>query len=61
MEDQLAAAGGRVDLLGQAAEADPPFVEVSQRLNKVWEGAPEAIESPDDKRVARANEVEGFL
>ncbi len=27
VEDQLAAAGGGVDLLGQAAKSDPPFVE----------------------------------
>jgi hypothetical protein len=59
MEDELAAAGGRVDRLLQAAEADLVRLEGGDRLNEVLERASEAIELPDDESIARAEEGEG--
>jgi hypothetical protein len=37
VEDQLAAAGGRVDALLEAAEADPPIPKSGERLDEVAE------------------------
>ncbi len=39
VEDQLAAAGGGVDLLGQAPEAAAPLMQVGARLEQVAERA----------------------
>ena len=61
VEDQLAAAGGGVDLLGQALEADPPLLQPSDRLDQVWERSPETIELPDDEGVPRADVAERLL
>ena len=61
MEDQLAAAGGGVDLLGEALEADAPLLQPSDRLYKVWERSPETIELPHDEGVPRADVAERLL
>ena len=60
MEDEFAAAGGRVDRLLQAAEADLPGLEGGDRLDEVLERASQAIELPDGEGIPRAEEGEGF-
>ncbi len=37
MEDELPAGGGRVDLLGQALEADPPLRERRDHLDQMFQ------------------------
>ena len=61
VEDQLPAAGGRVDLLGEALEADPSLLELADRLDQVGERSSEAIELPDHERVAAAGELKRLL
>src|SRR5688572_24515356 len=51
MEDQLAAAGGGVDLLRQALEANASLPELPDRLDEVRERTPEAIELPDNQGI----------
>lgn len=41
VEDQLAPRGGRVDLLGQSLEPNPPLVEFRKYSNQVLQGAAE--------------------
>src|SRR4051794_25078067 len=57
MEDELPAAGGGVDLLGQALEADPPILEPCHRLNQVRERSAKPVELPDDEGVTAARET----
>src|SRR2546422_1078536 len=61
VEDQLAAAGGGVDLLGQAFEADPPPLQPGDGLYKVWQRSPETIELPHDEGITRSDVVERLL
>src|SRR2546429_621118 len=51
VEDELAAAGGGIDLLGDAFEADPTILELANRLDQMGERSAKAIEFPDDKGV----------
>jgi hypothetical protein len=60
VEDELAAAGGRVDRFPQAAEADLAPLEGGDRPDQVLERASQAIELPDDQGIARAEEGEGL-
>ena len=59
VEDELAARGGGVDLLGQALEADPPLRQRGHHLDQVLEGAAQAIEPPDDEGVALSADRRG--
>ena len=54
MEDQLAAAGRRVDALPEAPESDPPLPEGGERLDEVAEGPAEAVELDGDGLEAEA-------
>jgi len=54
VKDQLAAGGGRVDLLGQAPEADAASLQLGHRLDQVPERSPEPVEAPHHQGVALA-------
>ena len=58
MEDELAAGGGGVDRLLEAAEPDPTVGEAGDGVDQVAQGAAEAVEFPDDQGVAGAQLVE---
>src|SRR3954462_15731980 len=60
VEDELAAAGGRVDRLLEAAEPDLPGLEGGDRLDEVRERAPQAIEFPDGEGIPRSEEGDGL-
>jgi len=59
MEDQLAAARRRVELLGQAPEADPAPLQPVQGRDQRRQGTPEPVEPPDGERVARPEVGQG--
>jgi hypothetical protein len=61
MEDQLAPRCRRVDLLGQAPEANPPLRQGRNRLDQMRQRATQAVESPDDERVPRPEIRERFF
>lgn len=52
MEDELAAGGGGIDLLGETFEANSPPLQLGDGLDQVLERAAQPIESPDDQGVA---------
>jgi hypothetical protein len=58
MEDELAAGGGGVDRLLEAAEPDPTLGEFGDGVDQVAEGAAEAVQFPDDEGVAGAELVQ---
>jgi hypothetical protein len=60
VEDELAAAGRRVDALPEAAEPDTPVAEGSEGLDQVAERPAEAVELPDDDRVPPVGEGQGL-
>src|SRR5512135_3022110 len=60
VEDELAAAGCRVDRLLQALKADLPCLQGGNRLDQVLERAAQAVELPDGEGVARTEEGEGL-
>ena len=51
MEDELASGGGRIDLLGEALEADAALGERRNHLDQVFQRAAQAIEPPDNEGV----------
>ena len=61
VEDQLAAGGGGVDLLLQAAEPDPVVGQAGDGVDQVAQGAAEPVQLPDDQGVAGAELVQGLL
>src|SRR5208337_854721 len=61
VEDQLPAAGGRVDALLEASEADLPFLEMSHGLDEVPDAAAQAVELPDDEGVTLPEVCEGLI
>jgi hypothetical protein len=61
VEDQLATAGGGVDLLGEALEADPSFLKSRHRLDQVRGRSCEKIHLPDDDGVPAAGQAHCFL
>jgi hypothetical protein len=61
VEDELAAGGGGVDRLLQAAEPDATLSQLGSGVDQVPEGATEAVELPDDQGVARAQLVQDLL
>jgi hypothetical protein len=50
--------GGRVDVLLHALEANPPSLQLPDAFDQVFQGAPEAIQLPDDERVPSADKLE---
>jgi hypothetical protein len=54
MEDELAAGGGGVDRLLEAAEPDPTLSQAGNGVDQVPKGAAKAVEFPDDQGVAGA-------
>src|SRR4051794_20125800 len=60
VEDELPAAGRGVDLLGEALEADAAAVKLCDGLDKVLEGAAEAIQAPHHKGVPFPKVREGL-
>ena len=60
VKDELAAAGGRVDRLLEAAEPDLPRLQGGDRLNQVLERTSQPVELPDDEGVAGPEEGERF-
>ena len=61
VEDQLAAAGRRVDALLEAPEADLPFLELPDGLDEVPDAAAQAVELPDDEGVPLPEVCEGLI
>jgi hypothetical protein len=61
VEDELAAGGGGVDRLLEAAEPDPALGQPSDRVDKMAQGAAEPIELPHDQGVAGAQLVQQLL
>jgi hypothetical protein len=58
VEDQLPGRGGGVDALGEAAEADPSSLKITDRVDEVAEGASEPVQLPDDEGVAGSQLVQ---
>jgi hypothetical protein len=61
VEDELAARGGGVDRLLEAAEPDPAVGQAGDGVDQVAERLAEAVEFPDDEGVARAQLVQDLL
>ena len=61
VEDELAARGGGVDRLLEAAEPDAAVGQAGDGVDQVPQGAAEAVEFPDDQGVARAELVQELL
>ena len=61
VEDQLPAAGRRVDALLEAPEADLPFLELPHGVDQVPDAAAQAVELPDDEGVALPEVCEGLI
>ena len=60
-EHELAARGGGVDRLLEAAEPDAAVGQAGDGVDQVPEGAAEAVEFPDDQGVAGAELVQELL
>ena len=58
MEDELAARGGGVDRLLQAAEPDASVGQAGDGVDQMPQGAAEAVELPHDQGVAGAQLVQ---
>jgi ABC-type sugar transport system substrate-binding protein len=61
VEDELAAWGGGVDRLLEAAEPDVAVGEPSDGVDQVTKGAAEPVQFPDDQGVAGAKLVQELL
>jgi len=51
MEDEFTAGGRGVDVFLQAPEPDIVIAQVGDEGNEVLEGAPKAVQPPDDQRI----------
>ncbi len=51
MENEFPAAGGGIDLLGQALKANVSAMQLGDPLNEVFERAAKPVQTPDDKRI----------
>src|SRR3954467_7380193 len=51
VKDQLATAGGGVDLLLQGPEANAALLQVPDGVDQMRQGAAEAVQAPDDQDV----------
>ena len=60
-EDELAAGGGGVDRLLEAAEPDPAVSQAGDGVDQVPQGPAEPVELPDDQGVAGAELVQELL
>ena len=58
VEDQPSAGGGGVDALPQRPEPDAAVGQRGDGVDEVAQGAAEAVQAPDDQRVALAQLVE---
>jgi hypothetical protein len=58
VEDELAAGGGGIYRLLEAAEADPTLSQAGNGVDQMAQGAAEPVELPDDQGVARAQLVQ---
>jgi len=54
VKDQLACTGRRVNVLGQAAEANSPFMKRRNSLDEMLQGTAEPIQPPGDQSIALA-------
>ncbi len=61
VEGEPPAAGGGVDVLGQRPERDLARLELLDELDQVLEAAAEAVQAPDDERVAGLQEREALV
>jgi len=61
VEDELAAGGGGVDCLLQAAEPDATLSQAGDGVDQVAQGAAQAVELPDDQGVAGAELIQELL
>jgi hypothetical protein len=61
VEDELAAGGGGVDRLLQAAEPDAAVGQAGDGVDQVAQGAAEAVKLPDDQGVTGPELVEELL
>ena len=61
MEDQLAAGGGDVDRLLQAAEPNAAVGEAGDGVDQMPQGAAEPVELPDDQGITGAQLVQDLL
>ena len=61
VEDQLAAAGRRVDAFLEAPEADLPFLELPDGFDQVPDAAAQAVELPDHEGVTLPEVREGLI
>jgi hypothetical protein len=61
VEDELAAGGGGVDRLLEAAEPNAMFSESGDGLDQMPQRAAEAVQFPDDEGVARAELVQDLV
>ena len=61
VKDQFSSGCGRVDVLGDALEADVSVVQAGDGLDEVVEGSAEAVEPPNDQGVALPDVVDGFV
>jgi hypothetical protein len=61
MKDELAARGGGVDGLLQAAEPDAAVGQAGDGVDQVTQRPPEAVEFPDDQGVAGAELVKDLF
>jgi hypothetical protein len=61
MKDQRATGRAGVDGLGQRAQTDVAAVQRFHRVEQLPQGARQAVEFPDDKRIVRPHIVESGL
>ena len=61
VEDELAAGGGGVDRLLEAAEPDPALGQPGDGVDEVAQRAAQPVEFPDDQGVAGAELVQDLL
>src|SRR3954451_19392487 len=61
VEDELPAAGRRVDGLPQAPEAHAAVAQIGDRLDEMLETAAEPVEIPDHERIAGPHVSKGTL
>jgi hypothetical protein len=61
MKDELAPEGGRIDLLGETLEPDPPLRQLGYHFDQVLEGSAQAIKAPDDEGDALPQIADGLV
>ena len=61
VEDELAAGGGGVDLLGEGAKPDATLLEGADGFDQVGEGASQPIQAPHDEHVTWPELLQGLV